>query len=152
MEDICGVCSAAAHGFFPHSPVSICSGSGIIMGFKAFFPISAGESSGCAVSGCAGRHWAVPTECTGKHFQISPPSKFAVVVPPWFCVGGNGAYLRAGAPWVLGAPPGVFSLEPLERCLIEILSLPGIILREADECCGKRFSYSLETFSIQKLV
>lgn len=53
---------------------------------------------------------------------------------------------------VWGAPLGVFSLEPSERLLIEILALPGIILREADECCGKRFSYSLENFSIQKLV
>lgn len=52
----------------------------------------------------------------------------------------------------LGAPLGVFSLQPSERCLIEILSLPGIILREADECCGIRFSCSPEILSIQKLV
>lgn len=95
---------------------------------------------------------AVLVECIGKHFQISPPSRFAALVPPWFCRGGNGACLRAGALWVWGAPLGVFSLEPSERCLIEMLSLPGIILREADECCGKRFSYSPEILSIQKLV
>lgn len=33
IEDICGVCNDAACGFFPHSPISVFSGSGIAMGF-----------------------------------------------------------------------------------------------------------------------
>lgn len=69
-----------------------------------------------------------------------PSHQICCTCSPWFCMGGNGAYPRAGAPWVSGAPLGIFPLEPSERCLIEILSLPGIILREADECCGKKGS------------
>lgn len=125
--------------------LNIFLGSRITVGFQHFSPFQ-------QVKALAVLCQAVPVECIGKHFQISPPSKSAVLVAPWLCMGGNGAFLRAGAPWLWGAPLGVFSLQPSERCLIEILSLPGIILREADECCGIRFSCSPEILSIQKLV
>lgn len=51
-----------------------------------------------------------------------PSHQICCTCSPWFCMGGNGAYPRAGAPWVSGAPLGIFPLEPSERCLIEILS------------------------------
>lgn len=47
---------------------------------------------------------------------------------------------------VLCVPQCIFLLKPSEKCLIEILSLPEIIAREADECCGKRLFCSLEIF------
>jgi len=47
---------------------------------------------------------------------------------------------------VLCVPQGLFLLKPSKRRLIEILSLPDVISREADECCGKRLSCSLEIF------
>lgn len=128
-------------------PVSIFSGSGITVRFEAFF------SPFQQVKALAVLCQAVQagTElCIGKHFWISPSHQICCACSPWFCIGGNGAYLRAGAPWGWGAPLGMFSLQPSEKCLIEILSLPGIILREADECCGKKVLFLPRDFFLFK--
>lgn len=68
-------------------------------------------------------------------------------------MGGNGAYPRAGAPWVSGAPLGIFPLEPSERCLIEILSSWNYFEGKQMSAVEKKvLLLPGDFFSIQKLV
>lgn len=92
--------------------------------FKHFFPISAGESSGCALSDS-------DTElCLWSTLENTP--KFPLLLNLLYLFPLDSVsevmelILRAGAPWVSGASLHVFSLETSERCLIEILSLPEL--------------------------